>query len=201
LTDATPATRSYSSLADHASIPSTSAKSSPATNRSYPYDPSKLSPEDRPLSHATTATSPESQRSYTYLARRLSNTSISSSTASRVIFDASNDAIPASVSQHFHSDSVTSAFIRSSEIPALHPILNQGVSRTMLTSGIMLPPVRPPSRLHPLNPIVEPTVAPNICFQCHKKLTAAAMTAFVCRCGMHFCPTHRFPDRHACVKK
>ncbi|KAK7278647.1 hypothetical protein RJT34_23681 [Clitoria ternatea] len=39
------------------------------------------------------------------------------------------------------------------------------------------------------------TVTPNRCATCRKRV---GLTGFTCRCGVTFCGTHRYPEKHAC---
>ncbi|CAO3684945.1 unnamed protein product [Rhizopus stolonifer] len=36
------------------------------------------------------------------------------------------------------------------------------------------------------------------CFCCRKKIPLAKQTANKCRCGLVFCDTHKYPDKHDC---
>lgn len=42
---------------------------------------------------------------------------------------------------------------------------------------------------------VPETVRPNRCVACRKRV---GLTGFKCRCGVTFCGTHRYPEKHAC---
>ncbi|KAL2323110.1 hypothetical protein Fmac_027489 [Flemingia macrophylla] len=63
----------------------------------------------------------------------------------------------------------------------------------------------PPSR-HAVDAVEGPSAAvspsccsswsqPNRCAACRKRV---GLTGFKCRCGVTFCGTHRYPEKHAC---
>ncbi|KAK7392596.1 hypothetical protein VNO78_21039 [Psophocarpus tetragonolobus] len=45
------------------------------------------------------------------------------------------------------------------------------------------------------NSITSGSGAPNRCATCRKRV---GLTGFKCRCGVTFCGTHRYPEKHAC---
>ncbi len=170
-------------------------------------------------SRTSIESSPLSNRPVSALACRRqslgSNASpLGSRRSSRIIYDASNPSL-----NHLQCDNITSAFpsipSRDALVPRPPPVnshspppvekLNTKSMHTLANAKskttLVLPPVRPPTHLpRPQSTKLSPPTAPlsNVCFQCHKKLTAAALTAFKCRCGHAYCPAHRFPDRHSC---
>ncbi|KAG0497284.1 hypothetical protein HPP92_001975 [Vanilla planifolia] len=41
----------------------------------------------------------------------------------------------------------------------------------------------------------KPVVPPGRCTECRKRV---GLTGFGCRCGLTFCATHRYPEKHRC---
>ena len=57
---------------------------------------------------------------------------------------------------------------------------------------VVQPPVQPPAQPQP-----QPQQASaNRCSTCRKKV---GLTGFRCRCGVTFCGTHRYPEKHSCT--
>nr|AHB08885.1 zinc finger A20 and AN1 domain-containing stress-associated protein [Suaeda glauca] len=45
-------------------------------------------------------------------------------------------------------------------------------------------------------PMLTPSAQPNRCLTCRKKV---GLTGFKCRCGLVFCGSHRYPEKHGCT--
>ncbi|XP_027337767.1 zinc finger A20 and AN1 domain-containing stress-associated protein 7-like [Abrus precatorius] len=54
---------------------------------------------------------------------------------------------------------------------------------------------KPSSSAEPSSSQAEPSKEVERCASCFKKV---GLTGFVCKCGVTFCGTHRYPEKHQC---